>query len=393
MIVKLTQDFINNQLVCPAGASRVEYVSDDRTGLYIEVRKSSSNYGTFYLRYKNANNVTAHQKLGKSVDITLAEAKELARTFRAEIALGKDPRAEAKAKLAVLTLNQFFFEHYLPFAKQNKRSWLRDQQIYVRIDKAFGTRRLNDVSRLELQKFHGNLLNEGLAPATANHHLKLAKRLWNLAIAWELASTNPVQKIRLFREENQVENLLAEDDLNRLLAVLRSDKPRVVCQLLIFLLSTGARFNEAAQSTWSQIDLENRVWRIPATNSKSKKTRAVPLNDSALAVISELNTKGQFDYLFVNAKTKRPYTTIARSWTQLKKKAKIEGDLRIHDLRHNFASFLVNSGVSLYVCQQLLGHSTPTVTQRYAHLNVSSLQKASDVASKKILSSSEAKAA
>jgi site-specific recombinase XerD len=112
-----------------------------------------------------------------------------------------------------------------------------------------------------------------------------------------------------------------------------------------------------------------------------------------MAVINELDTLGNHDYLFVNVKTKKPYTTIARSWTKLKKVAGIPTYYRIHDCRHTFASLLVNSGVSLYVTQQLLGHSTPVVTQRYAHLNVSSLQQASEFASQKILAGQAVKVA
>lgn len=393
MIVKLTQDFIDHHLVCPADVNRIEYVSDDRSGLYLEVRKSSMGTATAYMRYRDANNKSCHQKIGRTVDMTLAEIKEAAKTLKAEIALGADPRAEERARLAVMTLNQFFFQQYLPHAKLNKRSWKRDVELFSRLDKRFGNKRLNEVTRLELQSFHGSLRNEGLAPATANHHIKLAKRMFNLAISWDLATANPATNIRLYAEDNLVENLLDEEQLNRLITVLNTAKPRAVCLLLLFLLSTGSRFSEAAKSTWSQIDLKNRVWRIPATNSKSKKVRAVPLNDSAMAVINELDTKDEFEYLFINVKTKMPYTTIARSWANLKKVAGIPAFFRVHDCRHTFASLLVNSGVSLYVTQQLLGHSTPVVTQRYAHLNVSSLQTASDFASQKLLGRHTEKAA
>lgn len=392
-IVKLTQDFIDHHMVCPDGVNRIEFVSDTRSGLYVENRKASNGYGTWYLRYKDANGKSCHQKIGRTTDMTLAEANEAVKILKAEIALGADPRAEEKARLAVITLNQFFDEYYLPHAKLNKRSWLRDQQLFSRLDTRFGNKRLNEITRLELQQLHGNLIREGLAPATANHHIKLAKRMFNLAISWDLATVNPASKIRLYAEDNLVENLLDEDQLSHLLNVLKDGKPKAVCQLLIFLLSTGSRFSEAAKSTWSQFDLKNRVWRIPATNAKSKKVRALPLNDSAMAVINNLETMGNHDYLFVNVKTQLPYTTIAKSWSVLKKKAGIHQSLRIHDMRHNFASMLVNSGVSLYVTQQLLGHSTPVVTQRYAHLNTSSLQKASDMASQKIIAGQESKAA
>lgn len=392
MILALTQQFVDQSLMCPDGKNQIEFCDSTTKGLYIHCRKGSNTH-SYFLRYKDPNNKTCHQMLGRVADINLAEARELAQTLKAEILLGKNPQAEERARLAVLTLNQFFNEHYLPFAKQNKRSWLRDVQLFVRIDKRFGSRRLNEVSRLELQKFHMDLVNEGLAPATANHHVKLAKRIFNVAIMWDLASNNPASKIRLIREDNLVENLLNDEEFNSLISVLRTERPRAVCDLLMFLVSTGARFNEAAKSKWADVDLDKKTWTIPMTNNKAKKKQTVPLNDSAMVILNELPTKENSEFLFVNVKTKKPYTTIARSWVVLKKKAGIEKPLRIHDLRHNFASMLINSGVSVYMCQKLLRHATSVTTQRYLHADMSSLQNASDVASRKILSGREAKAA
>jgi site-specific recombinase XerD len=107
------------------------------------------------------------------------------------------------------------------------------------------------------------------------------------------------------------------------------------------------------------------------------------LNDSALAVLRQLDTKGQYDFLFINKQTALPYTGIHKVWGRMRKQAGLP-ELRIHDLRHQFASFLVNAGQSLYTVQQLLGHSTPVVTQRYAHLSTKALQDASNVASQHI---------
>jgi site-specific recombinase XerD len=106
----------------------------------------------------------------------------------------------------------------------------------------------------------------------------------------------------------------------------------------------------------------------------------VPLNDSALDVIAELGTEGAFDYLFINRQTGQPYSTIAKTWSRLRAEAGVPF-LRIHDLRHMYASFLVNSGRTLYEVQQILGHSDPSVTQRYAHLSTESLQAAANSAS------------
>jgi integrase len=192
---------------------------------------------------------------------------------------------------------------------------------------------------------------------------------------------NPAAKVPLLNVDNKVEHYLDDEQLQRLLAVLRSpDSPRSVCQIALFLLSTGARLNEALSAKWADIDRATRVWRIPATVSKSRKIRVVPLNDSALEVLAALDTEGQFEGLFVNRQTGKPYTTVMKVWSRLRIKAGLP-ELRVHDLRHNFASMLVNSGRTLYEVQACLGHSDPKVTMRYSHLSSKSMQDAANTAS------------
>ncbi len=95
------------------------------------------------------------------------------------------------------------------------------------------------------------------------------RHAFNLAIDWEmLTEKNPAARIPLFNRDNKVEHYLDETHLERLLQVLRQDENRTVCQIALFLLSTGARLNEALQARWDQIDRQTRVWRIPASNSK-----------------------------------------------------------------------------------------------------------------------------
>ena len=190
-------------------------------------------------------------------------------------------------------------------------------------------------------------------------------------------------KIQHYRELNLVENYMDDEQLQRLLTVLSTDENRTVCSIVLFLLSTGARLNEALQAQWKFIDVDRCVWRIPATNSKSGKMRAVPLNESALEVLSRQDTKDDYDYVFINRQTGKPYTTIQKVWSRLRKAADLE-HVRIHDLRHQYASFLVNSGRTLYEVQQILGHSTSKVTQRYSHLTTATLQSAAASAADKI---------
>ena len=377
-IINLTAKFVEQSLTCPDGQRRIEYVHNDRSGLYLEVRATAPGQGTYYLRYKDANGKTCHQRIGRTQEMDVAEAKTRARTLKAEIALGANPREEEKARKAVPTLKDFFKDHYLPFAKERKKSWTKDEELFrLRLKPAFGERRLNQITRQEIQRFHTGLKAEGLAPASCNHYIKLLRRMLNLAVSWEMLERNPAARVPLFREDNKVEHYLDEEQLQRLLSVLRTHPNRPACTIALFLLSTGARLNEALKAKWDHIDTERRVWKIPAYNAKSGKVRAVPLNTSALDVLRSLETTE--GYLFVNPETDKPYTTIHRGWDLIRKQAGMP-HLRLHDLRHQYASFLVNSGRTLYEVQQILGHSDPTVTQRYAHLSTRALQEAADSA-------------
>ena len=380
MIVTLTQAFLSSGLVVPDGKKRQEFCDATVRGLLIEVRSTVQSVPTFYVRYKR-NGKTAYDRLGTIQELTLTQARKLATLRKAEHAAEAKQTPEIKVAQGEITLDDFMCDHYMPHAKNQKRSWLRDDQLYrIRIKPKFGHLPLKNISRYEVQKFHNELGNEGLSPASADHHVKLMRRVLNVAIQWDMLERNVLKNIPLLMVDNQVENYLKEDQLVRLVEVLRTDANRPVCHILMFLLSTGSRLNEAIQSKWSQVDMENGVWRIPATNSKSKRTRSVPLNDSALWVLEQAKLQGEFDCIFANPETGKPFVTITRVWYRIRKQVGIS-HLRIHDLRHSFASLLVSGGRSLYEVQQILGHSDPKVTMRYAHLSTKALQAAASSAS------------
>ena len=381
MIVKLTENFVSTGLQCSSGKKREEMVDSVVPGLFIEVRAVSPGQGTYYYRYKDVNAHTQTKKLGRSTDLTLADARLQAKALRAEVALGANPRAEEKARKLVISFDTFFVEHYLPYVKPRKRSWDRDEELYrLRIKDVFGNKRLNQITRLQIQTFHSSLIAEGLAAATANHHAKLIRHMLNLACEWQMLDINPASRIHMFEEDNKQERYMNDVQLANLLEVLRTDSCRSVCLITMFLLATGCRLGEVLSATWSQVDKDKRVFRVLASNSKSKRMRPVPLNQTALDVLSQLDTEKEYNHLFVNKKTKLPYVNIAKVWEKLRVKAGLP-HLRLHDLRHQAASNLINSGSSLYIVQQILGHSDPSVTQRYAHLSMKSLNDASDNAS------------
>ncbi len=169
------------------------------------------------------------------------------------------------------------------------------------------------------------------------------------------------------------------EGLQRYIAVLKSDSNRPVCNILMFLLTTGARLGEVLKLTDDQLDRERGLWTIPAENAKSKKGRTVPLNESAMYVLGEASALHKTQYVFANPETGKPFTTITRVRHRLQKLAGVQ--LRAHSLRHQFADMLLAGGRSLYDVQVLLGHADPRVSQRYAKLSMNTLQQASSVAS------------
>jgi len=381
-VLRLNNDIIQNGLVCPNGKRRHELCDSMVRGLYLELRSTSPGKATYYLRHRNAKGRTAHARLGCTSDTSLEEARQKAKTLKAEITLGKYPGDEQTSKTTALTFTEYFMHHYIVYVQPRKRTWAKDLEYYrLRLKAEFGDLPLEKITRHQIMTFHTRLKTEDLAASTCNHYIKLMEHALNLAVEWDMLEKNPATKIPLFHEDNQVEHYLDPDELERLLTVLRKDKNRVICLIILWLLSTGARLNEALRAKWEDVDRERRVWRIPASNSKSRRVRSVPLNTSALNVLKQLDTEGEFEWLFVNRSRGRSFVTIQKVWERLRKKAGLSY-LRLHDLRHNHASIMINSGRTLYEVQQVLGHLNPKVTRRYSHLSTETLQEASDCVSR-----------
>jgi len=385
MIINL-KTVVPDKLVCAAGLRRQELVDVGGTGLYLEVRATSPGQGTYYLRYKDADGKTCHQKLGRTTDIDLDEARRRAKTLRAEITLGNDPSADKKARKAIPTLTSYMEEQYIPYKKSSgKRGWARDRDLFRNhLKPVFGNKQLDKISLHSVQQFLTSLRNKGYAASTCNHPVRVLRHAMGLAFKWRIIETNQLAGVTLAREENQVNNIMTDSELMGLVQVLKTDRNKMVGSVCLFLLSTGARLNEALSARWEHFDLDRRNWTIPAEFSKSRKIRSIPLNDQALSILENLGTHGKYDHPFIGRRGK-PLTTIHKVWTRLRDDAGLP-HLRLHDLRHQYASFLINQGRTLYEVQQILGHSDPSVTMRYAHLSTKSLQAAADSASDAIKS-------
>ena len=147
------------------------------------------------------------------------------------------------------------------------------------------------------------------------------------------------------------------------------------------LILTGARKREVLDARWADFDIERHQWRIPVT--KTGKARFVPISDGAIKLLASIPRINGCSWAFANPKTCKPFVSIFYSWDTARQSAGLS-DVRLHDLRHSFASFLVNAGRSLYEVQKILGHTQIKTTQRYAHLAQETLLEAANTVARTV---------
>jgi integrase len=382
MRVNLNEQFVSTSLTCPPNVRRVEYVSKSISGFFIEVRSNRQHCGTYYYRGKDLSGKTFTQKIGTTDQLSFSDAEKECKRLSAELFLklssGIDPRNNTPVKPVVPTVDQYYTSDYLPFIKQRNRSWKSTDGVYRRYVKpVFGSMRLGgEMSRKTIFDWHASLKQRGLSGATADHGLKMLRHLVNSAIANEVVTDNPAARVPLFNDFNEINNTLSPEELQRLLTVLTAKvtQPRLITRML---LSTACRAGEILSATWSNCDMDKKVLIIDSENSKSKKSRVIQLNDSAIEVLKLSNTQGKHDYLFVNPRTKTRYYNLHKAWHKIRVEAGLP-KLRLHDLRHFVASELASSGVSIYVISKLLGHANVVTSERYSHVSNLATKRASD---------------
>jgi integrase len=228
---------------------------------------------------------------------------------------------------------------------------------------------------------HEKLTPKGIpyAPATIRQVLVLVKRVFNWGIEQGLYhGLNPCASIATPKFDNQVTNPLNTNSMESLMQVLSSWENERAVLAIKFALYTGKRKGEICKLTWDCVDLETGYITLKSTNTKSKETQTLPMNNKALAILHRCQELEICDYVFPSNEGSY-YNTLNDTWKRIRKRAKI--NIRFHDLRHTYASYLASSGkVDIYTLKELLGHSTIEMTQRYAHLINGALKKAACVA-------------
>jgi integrase len=178
-------------------------------------------------------------------------------------------------------------------------------------------------------------------------------------------------------ENNKMERYLSVEEAERLYGAVCKSENSMLKYIVPMLILTGARKREVLDARWEDFDLGRRAWRIPI--SKSGKARHVPLSDGALALLATMPRNMDCKWAFANPETSKPYVSIFNAWNTARKSVGLS-DVRMHDLRHSFASLLINSGRTLYEVQHILGHTQVKTTQRYAHLSQDTLLAAANSA-------------
>lgn len=319
--------------------------------------------------------------IGRHPILSVAEARAEAVRLRGEVLKGRDPletRANEREAPMMTDLAHDYFEFYAN--KSKRESSLRNDHSMIEsvILPKLGKLPVAAVTRRDLESLHAALRG---TPYRANRVLALLSRMFSLAMVWHRQNPvwradNPTEGISHFSEEKR-ERWLHEDELGRLTGALAEHRNRDAVNAILLLLLSGARKTEVLSATWSQFDLERGIWTKPSAHTKQKRVEHVPLSEAALQLLRGMKCSAQGPHLFPGRTDGEPLKNVKNVWSELCRTAKLE-DVRVHDLRHTFASHLVSSGVPLAVVGKLLGHTQSHTTERYAHLAESPLREATN---------------
>ena len=383
--IQLTTMFVANPPVSKS-SSKVNYFDTIVPGFLVEVR--STGKSTFYQRYRDKSGRLKQVRIGQTDSLSLDEARQKARYIRSQSVMGLDPNAEAEKYKQAPTFREFIEDSYLPHVMMHKRSWDQDEKmIENKLMQLWGKIKMPDIARQDIEAFQAAMFNNGSKPGTVNRYMALVKHIFNLAEKWEIIDKSPARNVRRIEDNNHKERYLTTEETEHLLQQLKSCKSKVIPDIIEFLILTGARKGEVVGLRWDELNFKQGTWVLPAERNKAKVRKVIPLSGAALQVLAR-RKENDCEYVFPNPKTGWPIKHFHNTWDRIRQRAGIP-DVRIHDLRHNFASLLINSGRSLYEVQKLLGHSQISTTQRYAHLTQDTLQEATEMVSSLVQNNSQ----
>jgi integrase len=371
-------------MAAPAAGNRIVYDAEIK-GFGVRVTKAGAK--AFILNYR-AGGRERRYTIGSFPDWTTKAARDEAKILKRRIDKGEDPMAqrhEDRAAPTVASLADRFEEEHL---SKRRPSTVTDYQSILRIyiRPQLGTTRVADVRHSDVEKLHRSVAKE--APVRANRVVSVLSKMMTLAMKWEMRGDNPVRGIDRTPEERR-ERFLSLAEIGRLADALTAHNEITSVNAIRLMMLTGARRGETLAARWSEFDLTAGVWIKPSAHTKTKKVHRVPLSAPALLLLTGMQADAPTDCPFLfpttlnapkGADGKKTYShllEVRKTWTSVSKTAGIPG-VRVHDLRHTYASILASAGLSLPIIGALLGHTQAATTQRYAHLADDPLRAATE---------------
>jgi integrase len=360
--MRLTKDAIERAKLPEAGRKE-RFVRDDEVrGLGVRVCASGEKSFIFEARIKGR---PRRMTLGRWPDLNVPQARAKATEKRAAIARGEDPAADAEAARKEPTFADLTAAYIERHARPNKRSAWQDENTLRRyLPNGWNSRRLSDITRADVSRLHSKI-GEEHGHYAANRTLALLRTMFNLARVWELfRGGNPALGIKQFREQKR-ERYLSPEELvavNRALVEEPDWRWRAYFPLALML---GTRKSELLSARWANIDLGARTWLIPET--KDGNSHLLPLPSPTVDILSGLPSRDNSEWVFPGDGASGHIVEPAKAWQRIRARAGVI-DVRIHDLRHTLASWLVAQGFNLPLIGRALNHSQVATTGRYAHL-------------------------
>lgn len=326
---------------------------------------------------------------GRWPEWSVTAARERAKELRREVDAGGDPLAERgqsrEAPRFSDLIERYVAEHVVRLAPLNAAD--QKSALAKLVAPHWGSKLVSEITKADVEKLLGKIA-EGRArphklkpnnrarklqgakptPVRANRVGEILRKMFNLAIEWGMRTDNPANGFYR-RIENPRERFLSKDEIDRLAKALDAAEDQRAAGIIRLCMLTGARVGEVRQARFEQFDLDYCLWSKPASTTKQRKIHRVPISEDVAAIVRQrrlLVPKGS-PWLFPGDVPGEPVKELRRFWRNIQKQVRIE-DVRIHDLRHTFASLLVSGGASLEMIGKLLGHSQMQTTQRYAHL-------------------------
>lgn len=372
-------------------SGRVYYHDAKQPGLAVCVTAAGSR--TYYL-YRWANGRPLRQRLGTAGtrgELTVEQARDVARKLTGEIVQGVDVQARKIAAREEMTFGELF-GRWMEYAREHKRTWPEDQRKYDKFLATWAGRRLSGIDATDVERMH-NRIKVQSGPYQANRVLALVKAMFARAIGttkcWK--GDNPASDVKKF-EEHSRERYLLPEEMQKFFAALATVPPDYQDFFLLLLL-TGQRRGAVQAMRWEDLNLEAALWTVPAAFSKNKKSVTVPLVPRAVELLaSRFQGAAPSPYVFPTRGRTGHLVEPRKAWEAIITDAEL-GDLRIHDLRRTLGSWQATNGVSMLVIGKGLGHAAGSkATSVYARLQMEPVRIAITDATTAILAAGAAKA-